>query len=302
MSLMRVIVNPVAGAGKTAKLWPQIASFLDSLDICCDPVLTEYPGHAVSLAEEAIREGYKTLVSVGGDGTLNELVNGIYHCGLPADVCLGVICTGTGSDYIRTLRLPLDYHAAGRLLLSDKRQKVDLGTVRCKCEGKVVKRAFINFAGVGFDAEIVRATTVKYKALGKVTAYLLALFSVLSTYRPRDVTITIDNEIKRKRVYTVMMSHGKYGGGGMYVNPGADPSDGLFDVLTVGALSKPDLLWSLPRLYKGTHSTHPKVSVVKASKVGIDSDTEIAVQVDGDLAGYTPAEFSVLPGAVSFIV
>ena len=220
---------------------------------------------------------------------------------LPDNISLGVICTGTGSDYIRTLKIPLDYQRAARLLLRDTRKSIDLGLVKCSNDGKQSERAFINFAGTGFDAEIVRRTTVKYKSLGKVTAYLLALFTVLTTYIPRDITITIDGERTEKRVYTVMMSHGKYGGGGMYVNPGADPGDGLFDVLIVGPLSKPDLLWSLPSLYEGTHLNHPKVSVTRAREVVIESGSNIAVQVDGDLAGYTPAHFSVMPSAINFI-
>lgn len=302
MSAVRIIVNPVAGAGKTLKLWPAISSLLDTLNLAYDPVFTDYPGQATLLAQEAVNNGCQTIVSVGGDGTLNEVVNGIYRCGFPKNVSLGVISTGTGSDYIRTLHLPVDYHQSARILLGNKRQKVDVGIVRCKNGGKEIEKAFINFAGVGFDAEIVRTTTIKYKALGKMTAYLLALFTVLTTYHPKYVSINIDSEIKRQKVYTVMMSNGKYGGGGMYVNPNADPGDGLFDVLTVAGLSKPDLLWSLPRLYRGTHLTHPKVSVVKAKKVEIDSERQIAVQVDGDLAGFTPASFSVIPAAINIII
>ena len=165
-----------------------------------------------------------------------------------------------------------------------------------------LKRLFVNFAGLGFDAEVVRSTTQKYKALGGMPAYLLGLLTTLLCYKNRDITLKLDGQVQEKRVCSVVASNGKYGGGSMLMAPDADPSDGLFDVLTIDDLSKPDLLWSLPRIYKGTHLTHPKVTMTRAREVEIEARQRIFLQADGELLGEAPARFSLLPSALNIAV
>jgi diacylglycerol kinase family enzyme len=164
------------------------------------------------------------------------------------------------------------------------------------------KRLFVNFAGLGFDAEIVRATTQEFKALGDTASYLMGLLTTLVVYKNKEISLTLDGEVGQRRICTVLMSNGKYGGGGMLTAPDADPADGFFDVLIIGDLTKPDLLRSLPRIYKGTHLTHPKVSVKRAREVEIRPVQPMAVQADGELLGEAPARFSVLPGALTIVV
>ncbi len=302
MAHTRVIVNPIAGAGKTAKKWPQIIDLLRSLGMDFEHDLTEAPGHATELAKSAAKNGCELVVSVGGDGTINEIVNGLYDAGRIGDVTLGIVSTGTGDDYIRTIGVPRSCMEASRCLTSQGRLTVDLGLVEYRSNGQMQKRIFVNFAGLGFDAEIVRATTQEFKALGDTASYLMGLVTTLVVYKNKEISLIMDGEVGERRICTVLMSNGKYGGGGMLTAPDADLGDGFFDVVIIGDLTKPDLLRSLPRIYKGTHLTHPKVTVKRAREVEIRPVQPMAVQADGELLGEAPARFSVLPGALTIVV
>ena len=302
MAHTRVIVNPIAGAGKTAKKWPQIIDLLRSLGMDFEHDLTEGPGHAIELSKSAAKDGCELIVCVGGDGTINEIVNGLYDAGSIGDVTLGIVSTGTGDDYIRTIGLSRSCMEASRCLTSPGRLTVDLGLVEYRSNGQMQKRIFVNFAGLGFDAEIVRATTQEFKALGDTASYLMGLVTTLVVYKNKEISLIMDGEVGERRICTVLMSNGKYGGGGMLTAPDADLGDGFFDVVIIGDLTKPDLLRSLPRIYKGTHLTHPKVTVKRAREVEIRPVQPMAVQADGELLGEAPARFSVLPGALTIVV
>ena len=302
MPYAQLIVNPVAGAGRTAQKWPHIMSLLRSTGFHFEHDFTEAPGHARELARLAAKKGCELVVTVGGDGTINEVVNGLYDAGSIADVMLGIISTGTGRDYIRTIGIPWTYQEACQCLINPRKLTVDIGVIEYMSGGQMVKRLFVNFAGLGFDAEIVRTTTQKFKALGNTASYLTGLLSTLLFYRNKNISLTIDGSTTERKICTVLMSNGKYGGGGMLATPDADPADGLLDVLTIGNLSKPDLLWSLPRVYKGTHLTHPKVMIEQAREVEIKSAESISLQADGELLGELPARFYILPAALNIIV
>jgi diacylglycerol kinase (ATP) len=299
---MRVIVNPAAGAGKTAKKWPQIMVLLKSLGLDFEYDVTEAPGHAIELAKSAVEKGYELLVSVGGDGTIHEIVNGLHEAGGNANVAVGIVNTGTGADYIRTIGVPRRYKEACQCLLSPSRRTVDLGVVEYTKGGQRKKRLFVNFAGIGFDAEVVKATTEKFKALGDMPSYLMGLFSTLMSYENRDVSIIVDGEHGERRICTIMLNNGRYGGGGMLPAPNADPSDGFFDLVIIDDITKPDLIMSIPRIYRGTHLTHPKVTLMRAREVEIIPTLTSAVQADGELLGEAPARFSVLPAALNVVV
>jgi len=230
------------------------------------------------------------------------VVNGLYDAGSVSDVMLGIISTGTGSDYIRTVGTPRAYHEACQCLKNPRKFAVDVGVIEYFREGQMVKQLFVNFAGLGFDAEIVKATTQRLKALNSTASYLTGLLTSLIFYKNKTVSLTIDGETIQKKVCTILVSNGKYGGGGMLAAPDADLTDGLLDVLTIGDLSKPDLLWSLPRVYKGTHLTHSKVTMKRASSIEIQSNESVFLQTDGELLGKLPARFYILPAALNLAV
>lgn len=300
MEYAKVIVNPVAGAGRTRRKWPEIMSGLKSLGVRFDHALTEARGHATLLAREAVLDGYGLVISVGGDGTASEVANGIY--GTEGNTLLGIINTGTGSDYIRTIGVPRLPEEACRRLLDPEVISVDLGEVSYVNNGKAKKRLFVNFAGVGLDAGIVRATTRRFKSFGSKPAYLAGLLSTLLCYRNENVAMRLDDETDEKTVCEVLVSNGRYGGGGMLVAPQADPQDGLLDVMRVEGLSRPELLRYLPMVYKGTHINHPKVSIRQAREIEISPTRPMPLQADGELLGETPVKIRILPMALRVAV
>ncbi len=302
MPYARLIVNPAAGAGMTAKKWPYIKQLLKNIGLRFEHDITEAPGHAIELTKSAVAKGYTLVVSVGGDGTINEIVNGLYAAGGTKNVELGIIGTGTGSDYIRTIGISKHYQESCHHLLNPIKKSVDLGMVEFIDGGKSTKRIFANFAGLGFDAEVVKATSRKFKSLGGKPAYLIGLLSTFATYKNQNIHLQIDGRKEERKICTIVMSNGKYGGGSMLIAPEADPCDGLFDVLIIGDISKPDLIRSLPRIYRGTHLTHPKVALKRAKEVEIYTDRKMFIQADGELIGEAPARFSVLPSALNILV
>jgi diacylglycerol kinase (ATP) len=300
---VKVIVNPAAGAGRTGRLWPRIMGLFKEQGLNFEHDITEAPGHAVELARDAARKGFEMVVSVGGDGTINEIVNGLYAAGGISSTTLGIVSTGTGGDYIRTIGIPRRYEEACRCLLKPRKLTVDLGIAEYEDNGSRTERLFINFAGMGFDAEIVRRTTQQFKSLGSLPSYLMGTLVTLLTYRNRDVTIIIDGEAIDRRVCTVIMNNGRYGGGGMNTAPGASVNDGLFDVLIIDDIARPDLLWSLPRIYRGTHLAHPRVTLKQAREIEVRSrDGGMYLQADGELLGQLPARFRILPAVLNVVV
>jgi diacylglycerol kinase (ATP) len=302
LSYARIIVNPVAGAGRTAREWPRIMSLFKGQGLNFEHDITEAPGHAVELARDATRNGYETIISVGGDGTLNEIANGLYQAGANKDMALGIVCTGTGSDYARTVGISRRYEEACLRISQPRKISVDLGVVEYSNNGNRTERVFVNFAGIGFDAEIVRRTTRNIKALGSTVSYLLGLFTTLVSYRNKRIKLIIDGEEMEREVCAVIANNGRYGGGGMFMAPDADLTDGLLDLLIIGDIGKVDLIRSLPRIYKGTHLTHRKVTMKKAREVEIASTHPLSLQADGELLGDLPARFRIIPSALNIIV
>ena len=302
MSHARIIVNPAAGAGRTAREWPHIKDLFKGVGLSFDHDETEAPGHAVELAKEAAQKGYETIISVGGDGTIHEIVNGMYAAGGNGSVRLGIICTGTGSDYARTVGIPRHYEEACHRISSPEAITVDLGSIEYSVNGSRNERVFVNFAGMGFDAEIVRRTTSSFKALGSTLSYLLGVFTTLASYRNREITVVIDGEESVKKACALVVNNGKYAGGGMFAAPEADLSDGLLNIMEIGDIGKADLLRSLPLIYKGTHEKHKKVNLRTAREIEIHSKHPLSIQADGELLGTLPVRFRVIPSALNIII
>jgi diacylglycerol kinase (ATP) len=298
----RVIVNPAAGANSTRKKWPEVQRLLKHIGLSFDYKLTEGEGHAIELAREAAGNGYKCIVAVGGDGTANEVANGILHSGGAGNVSMGIISTGTGSDFVRSAGIPRNYVDACSCLTSPKRNLIDVGIVEFQNNGHSEKRFFINNAGIGFDAAAVAATERLPKNLGGTIPYLTGLLCTLVGYRNKSVELSIGNKTEKARVLSVVVSNGSYFGGGMKVAPDASLNDGLLDVCIIGDISKFDLLKSLPMVYKGTHGSHPKVRMDKAKTVTVVSAEKVLVHADGEMLGTGPVSFSIIPAVLNIVV
>ena len=299
----KVIVNPVAGAYSTRRKWPLISKLLERIGISFDFEYTQGVGHAIELAQAAASDGgYRYLVAVGGDGTVNEVANGILHSTAADSTALGIVSTGTGSDFVRSVGIPRRYTDACSCLTSQRRLTIDVGVVECQIGGRISQRFFVNTAGVGFDAAVVEKTERVPKYFGGTIPYLAGLTRTLFGYHNKPIVARVGDEVVGGKVLNVVVANGGYFGGGMHVAPEADLGDSLLDVLVIGDMGKFELLRALPTVYKGTHVNHPKVSMKKASRVTIESPERILVYADGELLGECPASFWVVPAALSIVV
>ncbi len=298
----RVIVNPVAGANATYRKWPRISSLLKHIGLSFEYHYTEGVGHAIELAQAAARDGCRLLVAVGGDGTLHEVANGILLSEDLEKATIGIISTGTGSDFIRSTGHDRDYIKACSSLTGTKRILIDVGVVEYQGNGEVKKRFFINSAGVGFDAAVAETSNHLPKFLGGTIPYVMGLFKSLVSYRNKPVEMKVDDRCESGKILSVVVANGRYFGGGMRVAPLADVSDGLLDVIAVGDMGKLELLRAFPTIYKGTHIHHPKVSSHKATQVEIESPQRFLVHADGEFLGEGPVSFGLLPSALSIAI
>jgi diacylglycerol kinase family enzyme len=198
--------------------------------------------------------------------------------------------------------LPRHYVNACSALTHGRKALIDVGLVESQHKGQTQQRYFVNAAGVGFDAAIVQATERLPKFFGGTVPYVFGLLRTLIGYRNKSVVIRVGDKVEKTRVVTVAVANGSYFGGGMYVAPGASLNDCLFDVMIVRDMGKFELLRAFPRVYKGTHVTHPKVVMGKAAEVTVESPDGILVQADGELLGEGPVSFRLIPAALSIMV
>ena len=298
----KVIVNPVAGASTTYRKWPRISELLHHIGFPFEFQYTEGVGHAIELAREAASGGCQLLVAVGGDGTVNEVANGILLSRGLRNATIGIISTGTGGDFIRSAGIDRDYIKACSSLAGARRRLIDVGVVEYHKDGQICERFFINSAGVGFDAAVAETSNRLPKFLGGTIPYIMGLLKSLVGYRNKQVVIKVDDREESGRILSVVVANGCYFGGGMRVAPQADISDGLLDVIAVGNMGKIELLRAFPTIYKGTHIHHPKVRTDKATRVAIGSTEKFLVHADGEFLGEGPVSFRLMPSALSIAV
>jgi YegS/Rv2252/BmrU family lipid kinase len=298
------IVNPVAGSGSAARLWPQVKSRLAEIGVTFDEAITNAPGHAVTLAAEGIAAGYDRLISVGGDGTLHEVANGIIAArgadGLAQEITLGIVPLGTGADFVRSLGTPRSWQSACTHLTGDKTRIIDVGEMTFTGrDGAPQRRYFVNVAGLGFDGEVAsRVNSSASKRLGGTIPYVTNLVLTLINYSNKDVVLHMDDQDTPGRMNSIVMANGGWFGGGMYIAPNARPDDGFFDLIIIGDVGKLELLQTLPRVYNGTHLTHPKVKAARVRSMQVTSQQEMWIQADGELIGRAPVTFTIRPQAL----
>ena len=295
-----VIVNLTSAGGTTHKRWPQIEAGLRQQGLRFRSALTEGPGHAIELARQAAEGGADLVISVGGEGTLNETVNGLMGPigEIPPHIEIGIIPSGTGNDFVRTLGIPRDPLDACRYLACAESRVVDLGEISFEAEGHQVLRYFVNVAGLGFDSEVVDRVNRSSKALGGTIPYLRGLAVTALTYRNPYLHLELNDQVIEGRSKSIVVCNGRYFGGGMLVAPDAEVDDGVLNVVHFGDITNLEFLLQSPKVYKGTHVDHPLVETYKARRIRIESERATLVQADGDVVGQTPATFRVLPRAL----
>lgn len=301
-----VIVNPASANGSTRKDWPAIAAKMKHFGIEFDWKMTAGPGDATRLATEAIHEGYRAIIAVGGDGTLNEVVNGLVDDDRPIcpEVVIGVISRGTGCDFIKAMGIPKDVDRAVECLAGGVPRIIDLGKVRfASHNGGTAVRYYANIADVGLGGETVDRVNKTSKAMGGFASFLWGTMVSLLRYRNRPARVTIDDgEAFSTSVTVLAIANGRYFGGGMKISPLSDPSDGLLDVVLCHHFSKLEVILNLNRLYKGTHLSHRKVEHHRASRVIVSSNSRVLLDVDGEQPGTVEAEFGIVPSALKVCV
>jgi len=299
----KIILNPQSGKGATGKRIPEIQQALNELGLNYNLTLTERPWHAAELAREAIVDGYDVIVAVGGDGTVNEIVNGILSCQDKniGDAVLGVLPVGRGNDFCFATGIPLDFKAACQSLAAGHLRTVDAG--RISCEENSMVRYFGNGVGIGFDAVVSRVAN-QAKLSGFLSYLIAALQTMYIYYQAPEMQIELSNETIRQRSLMVSIMNGRRAGGGFLMAPHSDPGDGVFDLCIARNISKAGILLLIPRFMNGTQEGHPAIQFRKDTRVTVRAmDGLLPVHVDGEVLSADVKDLlvEILPGRLKVI-
>ena len=305
-----VVVNPKSQGGKLGKRWPELADLIGRA-FPFDVVTTQAPGDATRLAREALRGGAERIVAIGGDGTVNEVINGFFDdSGKPIapDATFALIPYGTGGDFRRTMNIPIATVDAAGVIAANHRRRIDVGLLDLTLkDGTRARRVFANIASFGVSGVVDRLVNESGKKLGRLS-FAVATARATWSYKNQRVQLVFDGDPKTRveaTINTVAVANGRYFGGAMLVAPHAEVDDGLFDVVALGDFHFGDLLKSGRRLYKGTHLSMEKVSERRARVVEaepIESGAIVELDVDGECLGRLPARFEIVPAAVWMVV
>jgi diacylglycerol kinase (ATP) len=288
------LVNPASANGATAKRWPMLRARAAELGLEGDELLSARPGHLIDLARGVAGDG-RLLVVVGGDGTLNEVANGV----VGTDAEIAVIPNGTGQDFGRTHGIPTKFDDAVRVALTGEVGALDVGRATFRgLDGNEATRIFANVGSVGMSGAVARRANGMSKALGGRATFYYALVREFARWKNTEVTVDCDGVERRGPMHDVIVANGRWHGGGMKLAPDADACDGLFDVVLIGDVTKLDFVTTSPKLYSGGHVGHPRVDVLRGAVLTVDGASPLPLELDGEVAGTTPARFEVVPGAL----
>lgn len=289
------IINPAAGKGTSMKLIPYIEEIFKHRNEEYIIEITKGTGDATAIAQKYSSTGDYRIYSAGGDGTLNEVLNGVAG----SSCSLGVIPSGSGNDFIKSI---YNYEKSERIdhilakTINGQEEFIDL----CKFND----RHFINIASVGFDAEVAYNAIKfkKFRFIGGGLAYILGIIFTVFKYSSYDFDITIDDESFRVNALLMAVANGRYYGGGVNVTPEAEINDGLFSMCLVKKVSRLKILTLFPRVIKGTHAGIKEVSFHKGKKVKINCQKEIAFNIDGEISKGKKAEFEIISKGIKIVM
>ena len=291
------LVNPASANGSTGRRWPELARRAAAAGLEGATLFSERQGHLAELAREAALDGAELLVVVGGDGSVNEVVNGLAGLGRQPEVA--VVPRGTGWDFSRTFGIPRKIDDAVQIALQGDVRTIDLGRASYRAwDGSDATASFANVASAGMSGAIAKRANETTKALGGKASYLWATFAVFSGWEATEIEVAVDGERRAGPMFDVVIANGRFFGGGLEICPEAEPDDGLFDVLTIGDVTKRDLVQTMPKMYRGTHLPHPKAELLRGSSVTVTSETPLPIELDGEQPGTTPVTFEVTAGAL----
>ncbi len=303
-----VVVNPNSQGGKLGKRWAVLADTLQRA-FPFDDVHTNGPGHATGLVRDALRAGAERIVAIGGDGTVNEVINGFFENGVAiSNASFALVPFGTGGDFRRSIEMPTEAAEAAAVIAANHTRLIDVGKLELTAmDGTRIVRMFANIASFGVSGVVDRLVNESGKKLGRMS-FMLATARATWSYKNQRVQLIFDGDVKNRveaTINTVAVANGKYFGGAMKIAPNAKLDDGKFDVVALGDLGFADLLKSGTRIYKGTHLTMAKVSERRARVVEaepIEPSAVVELDVDGEPLGKLPARFEIVPAAVRIVV
>lgn len=277
-----IIFNPTAGAGRSAKALEAVKQILKENQADYEIQTTQYWEHAVVLAKDAVGKGYDGIISVGGDGTLLEVAQGLAG----TDETLGVIPAGTGNDFREAIGVPADVEGALSVILHGTRTSVDVGLMN----GKDI---FINVAGTGFDVDVVRNMNKVRKVFTGGLAYFLGIVMSIIGHRSIELVITMDGKNYKRTALLIAVANGKCYGGGLRISPESDASDGLFNIVIINSLPKWRILFELPKLKRGDIERISVAEQFRCSEITIKCNKQLSFNIDGEIKGQTPMTFTL---------
>jgi len=299
MKRVVAIVNPRSAHGRTGRRWPQLRRDIEAVLGPIDAEQTNGPGHATECVRAALRNGAERIISVGGDGTHYEVVNGFFDEKGPIrpEAVMSVLPQGTGNDLARSLGIPkwphsLAFLAEGRVL------QADVGRLS-RHEGDATRAVyFLNTCHAGMGGAVCERVNRKSKAYGGFLTYFWATLVTLLTYRDTPMRVEIDGEVVEQPVKDLILANGQYDGGGMHVAPDARLDSGRFEGFLIGPVSLADALFSLPTLYRGKLHTRPDIIRAFTARHIALGPSDAPVAADGELPGFPPDTIDLLPGAI----
>lgn len=299
-----VVVNPNSSNGRTGQRWPAIEKQLRAhLGDAMDVLRTSAPGDATQLTRKALESGAEMVVSVGGDGTNNEVVNGFFRGdGTPVrpDAVFGVLPSATGGDFRKSLGQGTDLAANAAVLAGRATRTIDVGRASfVGHDGETRTRYFVNITSFGVGGVVDDYVNRSSKALGGKASFFMAALRAFITYKNRRITLRLDDgEPQELRINNVSVANGQFFGGGMWVAPEARLDDGLFDVVTFGDLTKLEYMRLAGSIYKGNHLGRAKIEHGRARVVEAHSDEIVLIDMDGEQPGKLPIRLEIVPGAL----
>ncbi|MDB4181207.1 diacylglycerol kinase family lipid kinase [Polaribacter sp.] len=295
-----IIANPIAGNQKFSKQWKEIQQLLNSKNIDYSFVFTQFSKHEIELVQNAIQQGFRNIISVGGDGTLHNIVNGVMmqRYVKSSDITIAVLPIGTGNDWIKTYNIPNNIKKAIDIISERKTILQDIGQIEI-ATGKI--SYFNNVAGLGYDGYIAKKLQ-ELKRLGPISYLIAGIYGFLF-YKKSIFKIAMNQTIIETTCLMTMVSICKFSGGGMQFSKKGDPIDGLFDITIVKNITLLDLILNIKKLYNGKIVAHPKIATYKTNKIIVDpQNSKPFIQADGELIGTGTATFSLIEKGIHFVI
>ena len=293
------IVNPASGRSRAAAQWPEVANALERRGVALDTVMTAAPGDGRTIARRAVIEGRRRILAVGGDGSINDVLNGILSIPRAVDdlVTLAPVPLGTGNDWARSLDMPREPEGIAEAVAAERTMLVDAGLLEFEPDagGRPQRHWFLNVAGAGFDSHVIERLPAQ---VDSPFAYLRGALRELAHYDLPRFRLTADAGALDERLLLAFVANGRFCGNRMHVAPHAQLDDGLLDVVAIREVGLLKALVKLAKLYRGTLGGDRLVWETRTGRLRIEADPPAAVEADGQVVGRTPVEVSVLPKAL----